>query len=251
MDDPFKLNVFIVDDEPDACELLTHLLSSHESIHRINHSLNSEDVISKIVSFGPDIVFLDVEMPGNNGISLAREIRKLNLDVKIIFCTGYEKYAIQALRLEASDFLLKPIDGMELREAVNKVFADKAKKIAKDKQAKPLIGQETNKRIRFSNRNGFIMVDPVDLIYVQADMNYSELFLKSGEKEVVSLNIGSLEKLLPEKNFFRISRSVVINLSLLFRVDRKASQCTILANGKPLVFPVSRNRLKQLEEKLM
>ncbi len=250
MDDLLKLNVFIVDDEPDACELLTHLLSSHECINRIEYSLTTEDAISRIISFNPDVVFLDVEMPGSNGISLAHEIRKLNLDIPVIFCTGYEKYAIPALRLAASDYLLKPIDSKELNQAINKVLAEKAKKIARGKEISPGKMQEVKKRIRFSNRNGFVMVDPDELVFVQADMNYSELFLKNGEKVVVSLNIGSLEKMLPEKSFFRISRSIIINLSLLFRVDRKASQCTIHVNEIPMSFPITRNRLKVLEEKL-
>ncbi|MFW5708282.1 MAG: LytR/AlgR family response regulator transcription factor [Bacteroidota bacterium] len=199
MEKNIKLNAFVVDDEPRSCELLAHFLSEHPAIEEVKKSGRAKDAIPGIISFKPDVVFLDVEMPGDSGISIAEEISRLNLDTHIIFSTGHAKYAIPALRLAATDFLLKPVDKRELDQAINKVLALKAKSITEENQHS---NTDEPWRIRFTSRNGFIMLNPHDLLYVQADMNYSELFLKNGHKEVVSVNLGAVEKLLPPGEFF-------------------------------------------------
>jgi len=114
------INAIIIDDEKEACDRLESLLNNFKNVKVIAKIENAEYGIKKILELIPDIVFLDVEMPGKSGFDVAHEVRKQNVNSTFIFVTGYNQYAIKAIHNAAFDFLLKPVDIDELKETIER-----------------------------------------------------------------------------------------------------------------------------------
>ncbi len=248
--DNYVINAIIVDDDAIAGNLLERQLKMISGVGLIEKYASVCEALPNILVFQPDVVFLDIEMPERNGFELINELRNLSVETNIVVTSGYEKHAIQALRTNITDFLVKPIQTMELSSALNKVLARKLNNdFSPGKKTADGYSIET-KRLRFFTRNGFILVDPANIVYVLADCNYSELYLSSGKKEIITLNIGNIEKLLPGNLFFRISRSILVNLKFLTKVDRKSNKCYLQCDNENFTFNIPLNRIKQLEKLL-
>ncbi len=214
----------IVDDEGDARELLASLISEHEDIQVIDKAESVSEAVPKIIKHNPDLLFLDIQMPNKSGFDLLAEIRELRLDIPVIFVTAYDQFAIQAIKASALDYLMKPVDPVELAKAIQKFRNFEQKEHYQEKLEELLqrVHQpvQASGKIRFNNRNGYILLHPDEMIYLEADANYTHIYLRGKRKETVSSNIGSVEKLLPQGLFQRISRSVIINSTWLSKVDR-------------------------------
>ncbi len=117
-----KLNCILIDDEQEALDRLESLLIKFDFVNILEKIYNPEEAVKKIVAQKPDLVFIDVEMPRKTGFDIIKEIREKNVDPKFIFVTGYNQYAIKAIRAAAFDFLVKPIDIDELRDALNRFY---------------------------------------------------------------------------------------------------------------------------------
>ncbi len=173
------------------------------------------------------MLFLDVEMPGKTGFDLVTDLKRLNIQTCIVFQTAFDKYAIHAIKNAAFDYLLKPIDPNELREVVAKYRASKDTSILSGRIDELLSHLNQHKKMRFNTRQGFIMIDPAEIVYCQADWSYTEVYLSTGQKIVVSMNIGKVGDLLDPERFFRLNRSVIVNLESIAAVDRKSHKCVI------------------------
>src|SRR3990170_6826877 len=124
-----NINCIIIDDEQEACDRFESLLSKIPGVEVTAKENNPEKGIKEVIKLFPDIVFLDVEMPGKSGFDVVSEIREMKVFPTFIFVTGYNQYAIKAIRNAAFDFLLKPVDIDELKEAINRF-----KEVQKEKQ---------------------------------------------------------------------------------------------------------------------
>jgi len=122
------INCIIIDDEIEACDRLESLLKNIENIEVDAKIVNTDEGIKRIVELSPDIVFLDVEMPGKSGFDVVKEVRTQKINPTFIFVTGYNQYAVKAIRNAAFDYLLKPVDLDELKEAIERFRCDKAEK---------------------------------------------------------------------------------------------------------------------------
>ncbi|MCF8234079.1 MAG: LytTR family DNA-binding domain-containing protein [Bacteroidales bacterium] len=245
-----QLTAIIVDDEAEAIKNLEALLKAHHQVDVCGTFQKPEEAIGEIQNHEPDLLFLDVQMPGKTGFDVLKEVSGSLYQPIVIFTTAYEKYAIEAIRLAAFDFLLKPISEEELAHALQRI---------EEKQEQPDYSQKLQslfraidkpKQLKFNTSTGFILIDPREILYCQASRNYCELFLNNGEREVVTCNMNRVGKMLPDDRFFRISRFNIINLDYLKKVERKDHSCTLLADGEKIVLKGTPKNLKVLEEKL-
>lgn len=181
-----------------------------------------------------------------NGFDVLQAIGQTDIRPSVIFVTAFDRYAIQAIKSSAFDYILKPIDETELTLAVERFIAANALKEQKSNYEK-LIGQMSKKKIRFNTTGGFILINTEDVVYIQADWNYSEIHFSKEKCEVVSMNLGSVEEMLPQGSFARINRSIIINLAWLEKVHRGKRICVLRKDDVAYEFKIPILRIRYLE----
>ncbi|MFN5371568.1 MAG: LytR/AlgR family response regulator transcription factor [Bacteroidia bacterium] len=234
------LQAVIVDDEAKGIEFLRYTLEKHcPEVAVIKTFTAPLEALEEIPELRPDILFVDVEMPRMNGFELVERLQ--NKGIKTIFVTAYNEYALKAFRVAAVDYLLKPIDSDELKEAVQKVL---------DSQEHPESGiqellqfmkaQQGLKKVSISTDKGIYFLEPEEIIYCTSDGSYCELHLMDGSKLVSSKALGEFEKILSEKGFFRIHHSSLINVHHLRKFSKNDGGFVEMVNGAELA--VSRRK---------
>ena len=193
-----------------------------------------------------DIIFLDVQMPELSGIEFAQTISDFNIQPNIVFVTAHDQYLLDALRLNALDFLLKPVDFSELQEAVQRI-----KKRSKDgfsDSLKKLLQLNQRKKIKFNTRHGFVTFFEDDILYVEADGVYSIIHLVNGKEIIISQNLGKIEKQFSNKALIKIHRSVIANANYIFEINRGKKECTLAIDEVNIQLRVSSEGLKLIED---
>ncbi|MDD5507244.1 MAG: LytTR family DNA-binding domain-containing protein [Bacteroidales bacterium] len=246
MNNPYK--ALIVDDEPSAREILEKMLEAYPEIRVIGKEPAVDKAIKTIITYHPDIVFVDIEMPEKNGIELVKEIRNLNLSPTVIFVTAYNEYAVQAIKLAAFDYILKPIDPDDLHACILRFMAEKSQSTLSQKLEILIRELDQTHKLKFNIRTGFFMIEPNEILYFMADGSYTDIVLCDEKMETISQSIGRLEEILPEQ-FFRINRSVIVNLTFLRRIDRLKKECILTGNGKEYIFPIPSRYIKSLDDR--
>ena len=247
-----KIRTILVDDEEDAVNLLQQLLNDYPEIEVLAVAYNTFDAYKVILEYEPDLVFLDVQMPRETGIDLAGKLKALTSCPAIIFVTAYDQYAIAAIKNAALDYILKPVNRTELKNAIFRFKEMKSHNRSEmANKLNQLFAQIAHpNKLRFSTRTGFFMIDPEKIIFCKADGNYSEFYTTEGKKEIVTTNLGHIEENLPEHCFYRVSRSHIINLNFVNRINRKERFCEIGVNGTTFNLSVPKNKIRELEHKL-
>jgi two-component system LytT family response regulator len=206
-------------------------------IQVLSEAQNGNEGLLLIEKFQPDVVFLDVEMPGGSGIQLAGELLKRKLECGIVFTTAYNRYAINAFRLSAIDYLLKPIDEKQLLEAVEKIKNKKDLNGAQTRLAALTenLKPTTNNVLSIPTQNGYEYISLKDIEYLDADGSYSHINLIDGSKKLVSKNLKHLEQLLEAfPNFVRVHRSSIINMDNMISYSKAGRGTIIMKNGRQL-----------------
>lgn len=241
-----KYKALIVDDEAEARDLLENLLLDLEDVEVVAKAESVDEALHFILTDEPDLIFLDIEMPGKDGFDLISEMRNYNVKAEIIFVTAFNKYAIKAIKASAFDYLLKPVDPEELLLSFVR-FKNEQKEIDFREKIEGLFDAlKSQSKIRFNFRSESIYVDPSEIIYIRAEGNYSVLYLENGGSETITNNIGKLEELLQCNKFIRISRSVIINKDFPAKIDRKQKRCYLLNNDIDYQFSMSNKRMKNV-----
>jgi two-component system, LytTR family, response regulator len=207
------IRVVLVDDEPQSCKSLAIKLKAvAEDIDIVGTYHHPERAIPGLRKSKPDVVFLDIEMPGMNGFQLLENIEEFNFEV--IFVTAYNEYMLNALHLSALDYLLKPVDTEELKNALGRL----RKKISLQenslhtKERLELLGdtlkeQHAPKRLALATLQGIIFLKINEIVRVEALSNYSTFYLINKQKIMVSKTLKEFEPILITQNFFRVNRS--------------------------------------------
>lgn len=241
------LKIIIVDDEPEARDLLVTLLEYYPNIIVTAQAGSVDEALGIISTNPPDLIFLDIHMPKKNGFELAIALHNLNIKANFIFITAYDQYAIQAIKHAAFDYLLKPINEEELRDAISRFQTKKTKSDLSEKIEVLYKALNSCTRLRYTTRSGFTFINIQEIVYLQAEGNYTTIYLLNGKEEVVTQSLGQIEEELPEKDFFRVSRSVIINLKFLTRLHRRNKICHISTGILDVDFSITPEQIKILE----
>lgn len=251
---PIKL--LIVDDENKACTNIKNLLHDFvdSTLEIVGMANSTEEAEKKILKYSPDAIFLDIEMPNENAFNFLERIAPVSFEV--VFVTAYEEYAIRAFRLNAVDYILKPISINELRVAVQRL-KDKIsykKTIEHEKKVFSNLSYQLNTKVRphkitLKDLNTVSVVDFKDIYFVEAQGSYSRIvFMKDHviTEMVLSNPLSEYEELLPDDQFYRIHRSYLINCGHIKQIVSDGNSRVIMNDD--LNIPVSRRRYTSLVE---
>lgn len=225
------MQTIIVDDKPGPKKVLKNLLAEYfPKIQIIAEANDVSEGIKVITQHKPQLVFLDVEMPDGTGFNLLEQIDVI--DFKVIFTTGYEKYAIKAFKFSAIDYLLKPIDPEDLKIAV-----EKAEEEIKKGDLQLKVGTLLSNVQETSDTLKKIILKDADTIHLEAASNYTKFYLTEDRQILVSNTLKEYETLLEKAGFFRCHKSYIVNLTAISKFDRKGKGNIILANDT--IIPIS------------
>ena len=222
----------IIDDENRTRELIAKMIDSFGfDLETFPIGENVQSGIAAIESLRPDIVFLDIQMPDGTGFDLLKSVQNINFEV--VFITAHEEFAIKAIKFSALDYLLKPIDPTELREAT-----EKAMKAIEDKRYEQQFEALQNniqptqkKRLVLKTQESVHVVELEEIIRCEADRNYTSFFLTGGKKILVSKTLKDYEILLSSFNFLRVQQSHLINLNFVDRYDKGNGGSVVMKDG--------------------
>jgi two-component system, LytTR family, response regulator len=243
-----KITVMIVDDDLRSQQVLEHHLLTIPGVGIMAIASGAAEAYKFILEKVPDLIFLDVEMPGKTGFDLVNDLYKLDIRPGIIFQTAFDKYAIQAIRSAAFDYLLKPIDREELLEALIRYRSSRHLVHSREQIDQLVRRPRMPGKVKLKSQKGFILVDPDEIYYCLADWNYTEIFYGENRKTTVCMTLRKVMELMPDHLFFRINRSTLVNLNYLAEVSRMDHTCTLRIDGKPVAFPINREHIAALEE---
>lgn len=241
-----KLSALIVDDEESARKLLNKLLEETLIFNDIRLAQSVTTAISELTQFEPDLIFLDIKMPGKDGFSFIHDLQYKNGKPGIVFVTAFEQYAIKAIKNQAFDYLLKPVNRKELKQCIVRFIERKKEGNVTDRQGNSVDSLEKITRIRVNTRSGTLFINPAVILFCKADGNYTTIC--TGEKQhLCSMNLGKVKDLLPGNGFIRVGRSHIINFEYITMLDRKESTVTLVRNGESVTIKIPRQHLKDID----
>jgi two-component system LytT family response regulator len=246
-----NITCVIVDDEKLARELLQEYLLQLPNIQVLGECSKGKDAVEMIDKLKPDLIFLDVQMPGMTGFDVLEEITH---DPYVIFCTAYDQYAIKAIEKNAVDYILKPLDQERFKLGVERAIS--RMKMEQNNVGELLRNMKTENKSSydthiFVQKSEKLLNLPVEeIVYLEASGDYTILTTKS-DQFVSSSGIGKLEEILNPETFIRVHRSTIININNLKEIEKhfNGGMVVKMLNGKS--FPVSRTYAKLIRKKVV
>lgn len=236
-----------IDDEIDSLEVMRILLEEYCPQVQLIASVTSVDYGMKAIKeHSPDVVFLDIEMPGKNGFVLLDKLR--GYDFQLVMVTGYEDYALKAIKYSALDYLLKPLDADDLCSAIKKVSVAKEAGLVRLGHYRKLAEQEDEEynSLMIASAIGYKNIDINNLIYLRSEAgSYCVLYFIDGTKEVVPKSMNHFESLLPSERFHRIHRSHIVNITAVRKFDSQTNEVVLLNDETMTVSVRKKAGLKQ------
>ena len=247
------IRVVLVDDEVQSCKSLAIKLKDiAEDIEIAGAFHHPDKAIPGLRKLKPAVVFLDIEMPGMNGFQMLEKMEEF--DFEVIFVTAYDEYTLNALRISALDYLLKPVDSEDLKNALSRL----RKKISMrensstTKEQLELLGdtlreQHAPKRLALATLQGIVFLKINEIIRVEALSNYSTFYLLNKQKIMVSKTLKEFEPILTMQNFFRVNRSCIVNTDYILKYKHEDGGVLELQDGSEVgVGPNRKNELVEL-----
>ncbi len=208
------IKAIIIDDERLARNELKKLLQDHNDIEVIDEAANADDGIEKIETLNPDLIFLDIQMPGKTGFDLLAEVEKAP---KVIFTTAYDEYAIKAFEVNALDYLLKPIEPKRLADAIQKLQAEIFKEnIGGSGVNRGPLTEFDQVFVKDGERCWFVKLGEIRLF--ESVGNYAKVFFGTN-KPLILKSLNALEERLDDRMFFRANRKHIINLRWIEKIE--------------------------------
>ena len=243
------IRAVIVDDEQKAIDSLSWELKKFNSEIRVIKTFSKpEDAIQFLNSNSTDCLFLDINMPTMDGFQFLDKL--VNRDFAIVITTAYNEYALKALKHEAIDYLLKPIDSDDLKETIKKIKKHNTNSLPISKIEEVLLNFNKNfnqKKITISTDGKLIFLETDNIIYIESDGNYSTFVMQDQQKIVVTKKLKEVNAILPENYFFRIHNSYIINLNKIKEFIKNDGYVVMQTNDK---IPVARQRKSDFLDKV-
>lgn len=241
------LKAVIIEDEPHSLKLLHNLIEATgkaEIAGETSDPLLATELINQV---NPDILFLDIHMPEKDGFDILNELRCLkNVHPYVVFITAYDEFAIRAFEYAAFDYLLKPVEPGRLKDTIKRCIEAGNSGIRQE----PGVLLDSIKKLSFRSSSGILFIDPSDIMCVEASGNYSVIHLSDNKKETITMLIGKMHELLREDIFFRISRSYIININYLKKINTRQRQCILSRSGSEIKCEISADRIHELMNKM-
>lgn len=235
-----KLKLILLDDDNEFLDVFSLLLNETAKV-KIVKTLNCPlELESTIATLKPDAIFIDVEMPNYDGITLLKNIRKYMPLLPVVFVSAHDKFAFDAAKLNPFSYLLKPISVNELSRVIEKLNAYKSE-LNKD-------NKKTKEKITLPIKDGILYIKPIEIKTLIAEGNYSRIELTSGKIHMSSYNLGRLHDKLPEKHFVKINRSTVVNKEYLKEINRHKKYCILKIGDNEEKYPVSSTFLHNISK---
>ena len=232
------ISAIIIDDEKTDRIVLRTMIERHlgDKIKIVDTAESLKSGVELINTLHPDIVFLDIEMPEENGLKIFNYFRNINFS--IVFVTAHQEYAIHALRNEALDFILKPIRAEEIFAVFDR-FEKKTNSRINQEHIKRLLESlspypDSRGKIVLPTFTGYRFEKINSIMYCEADRNYSKIFTFYGEQILISKSISYLEEILPSDTFIRIHKSYVVNLNFVKSYNHSDGYHIVLDDGRTL-----------------
>ena len=235
------IEAVIVDDEMKALQSLSWELTNFSDEIKVMASFTDPfEALEYLEKNTPDCLFLDIEMPTMDGFQFIQKLK--NKDFPVVITTAYNQYAIKALKNEAIDYLLKPIDTDDLKDTIVKIKKHNTKNFTSERLEKILLNFNSNsldKKIMFNTDGKLLFLESDEILYAESDGNYSTIFLADGQKIVLTKKLKEVNEMLPEETFFRIHNSYIINLNKIKEFLKTDGYVVLKSNHK---IPVSRQK---------
>jgi two-component system LytT family response regulator len=204
----------IIDDERLARNELKKLLLEFPKIEVIEEATNAKEGIEKIEMLNPDLIFLDIQMPGKTGFDMLQELDRIP---QVIFTTAYDEYALKAFEVNALDYLMKPIEPKRLADALQKLIQAEEKELAAQQAfSRGLLTENDQVFVKDGERCWFVKLSEVRLF--ESVGNYAKVYF-AGNKPLILKSLNALEERLDEKTFFRANRKHIVNLRMIEKIE--------------------------------
>ncbi len=239
------LRTLLIDDEPAATIELRRMLDYHTDIEVVAEATNITDGLLKIDLLKPELLFIDIEMPGGTGFDLVRQLKKGNRP-EIVFVTSRDKYALRAFSCAALGYVLKPVEASTLAEAISRA-EERIRQKNNELRLEALLTNlnttnRSEERISIPGKHGMEFVKAGDIMYCQGEERYTRIHLKCQQSRLSSYPIGEYRKMLPAPDFHPTHRSFLVNRRY---VDRPTKDGNLLLNNGTIV-TVSRRRREEV-----
>ena len=243
------MKAIIIDDEKRARISLAYILQEYcPQVTIVAECENLPEGVKAIRKHQPDIVLLDIEMPGHSGLELLDFFDENEVNFSIIFTTAYNEYALKAFKFSAVDYLLKPIIPEELAEAVERVAKQK-QRFENFRAFKENLQQETLTKIAVPSGNTLLFLDTDKIMYIKGEGAYSEVFCSDGSKQLVSRNLKNFEDILcSDSRFLRIHKSYIVNFNFVVAFNKSDGGSIELENKAQI--PVSPDKDQQILDQI-
>jgi two-component system LytT family response regulator len=239
------LSCIIIDDELHCIDALSAIIKKKfsDKIKVIGSTVHPKDAAELIKRMNPDVVFLDIEMPNYNGMQILSHFPEKNFAV--VFTTAYDKYALQALKADATDYLLKPINIGELQAAIEKCITQKTLGYNKNEWAEEKFPRQ---KIMLASTKGILLADIKDIVRIEANNNYCTFYFINKPKITMAKTLKEFEEYLKYNNFFRVHQSHMVNLLYVESYESGLTDYVVLSNNEKI--EISRRRKAEFLEKL-
>lgn len=244
-----KLKVIIVDDEKFSRENLSTLIIEYcPDLEVVGTAASAKAARNLVYEVEPDVIFLDINMPNENGFDFLSSLP--DRDFSVVFASAHNEYGIQAVKAEAIDYLLKPIDINELQSTARKLVEATRKRVKNqedhEKQDSP--GSSKVAKIIINHSQGFSIITLNEIIRLEGDSNYTKIYVKNDAPIITSKTLKELQEILQEDYFYRIHKSHIINLNFLKEYSNEDGGYAIMSDNSKIM--ISRRRHQEFIDRL-
>jgi len=251
------LRCLLIDDEPLAVKRLEGLLASHPEVQVVGKVGRPSEAVAEIDTLQPDLIFLDIQMPGMNGFEVLAKVRRQPM---VIFVTAYDRYALEAFEVNSVDYLLKPVERERLAKAIQKLVklrsqstADRPSNTDVEKLLNYIRERDAAASKRLVSRHGdrIVIIEPADVAYFHAESKYTFAVTATGE-HILDYSLQQIRDLLPAERFLSIHRSYIVNLDWIAELARGFGGGMICRLKPPFskALPISRSQVQQVRERI-
>lgn len=245
-----QISILIIESEIAAQLQISQLFQSNPYVSSVEFALDTDEALLKIINLNPDLIFLEYPAKGKTGIGIIKFIQSRLPDVILVFVTESKEYAIDAIRSEVYDYLIKPVTKVQTESILEKVqLRRQSNTLLKIKKIDEIIDKkQEGKRLSFNTIKGLIIVRPDDILFCRVTEKYTELHFINKNIEMALVLLTKIEEILAPYNFIRINRSMIINKNYIRKVYLLANIVILSANGEEYEIKGSRSPIMALRK---